>query len=66
MHGTMALFAVDGKEKERIRRRVIEGLVQEEKIRAELADHQSFAPDSQMHFHVGRVSASIVRGENGR
>lgn len=49
----MPLVFVDSHHQCALRRQMVEWSLEQEKVRAELADRQGHSIDEQMHFHIG-------------
>jgi len=62
----LAFGAVDRKEEDGGGRWMVDGSIQDQEVRPELADRERLAVEHQVHFHIGGMPGVTVRSEDGR
>lgn len=62
----LAFFPIDGEEEESGGWRMVDGSIQQQKVRAKLADGKSLALEDQVHFHFGGVPGVTGGCKDGR
>jgi len=60
-----AVISIDREEEDGGIRRMIEWSLEDEEIRAKLADREGLVIEDQVHFYVGGMPGPAVRGEDG-